>query len=155
MIDRRINYSKDKTDVIRRLQAADDTSGPFSLIANTLVFAAAIGLRRHRRVRLSEPLAEPIRQSVFDRQGYDTMMNLIALHADARPAVLADADEAIEARAQAFEEFANGGLELLQEEIRGAHDVLETIVLLISAERTPSLGDGGDGAPFDLSKLIG
>jgi dnd system-associated protein 4 len=151
MIERRISYSKDKGDIIRRLQRGDDSTGPFALIADVLVFAAAFGLKRSRRVRLSEPLAEPIRQSVFERQGYDTMMNLVALHADPRPDILADSDEAVVARAQTFEEYANGGLELLQDELRGARDVLETIILLVSAERNPR-GDTND--VFDLSKLI-
>lgn len=150
MIERRITYAKDKADIIRRLQVGEDSTGPFNLIADVLVFAAALGLKRNRRVRLSEPLAEPIRQSVFERQGYDTMMNLIALHADQRPDVLADSDEAVNARAQTFEEFANGGLEILQEELRGVRDVLETVILLVSAERTRVTTDTG---AFDLSRL--
>ncbi len=151
MIERRITYSKDKSEIIRRLLVGEESTGPFSLIADVLVFAAAIGHRRNRRLQLSEPLAEPIRQSVFERQGYDTMMNLVALHADPRPDVLADSDDAANARAQTFEEFANGGLELLHEELRGARDVLETIVLLVSAERKQR---SEDTTAFDLSKLL-
>jgi dnd system-associated protein 4 len=151
VLERRIAYSKDKSEVIRRLQSAEDSTGPFALIADVLVFAAALGIRRNRRSSLAEPLAEPIRQSVFDRQGYDTMMNLIALHADPRAAVLADSDDAVIARARAFEEYANGGLEVLQEEIRGARDVLEMVVLMINAER--SVPDEGSGV-FELAKLI-
>jgi dnd system-associated protein 4 len=150
MIERRITYAKDKADVIRRLQSGEDSTGPFSLIADVLVFAAALGLQRNRRVKLTEPLAEPIRQSVFERQGYDTMMNLLALRADPRPEVLADTDAAINLRAEAFEQFANGGLEILAEEIRGARDVLETIVLLVSAERQTA---GTEMDPFDLARL--
>lgn len=151
MLERRIAYSKDKAEVIRRLQSGEDSSGPFALIADVLVFAAAVGIKRDRRSPLAEPLAEPIRQGVFDRQGYDTMMHLIALYADPRATVLADSDEAVNARAQAFEEYANGGLEVLQEEIRGVQHVLETIVLMINAER--SRADEGSGV-FELAKLI-
>jgi dnd system-associated protein 4 len=151
MIERRITYAKDKAEVIQRLQSSEESTGPFNLIADVLVFAAALGLKRNRRTRLAEPLAEPIRQSVFERQGYDTMMNLLALHADPRPDVLADTDYAVDSRAKAFEEFANGGLEILAEEIRGAGDVLETVVLMVSAERQmPS----GSMESFDLRKLI-
>jgi dnd system-associated protein 4 len=152
VLERRIAYSKDKADVIQRLQSGGDSTGPFGLIADVLVFAAAVGIRRNRRCALTEPLAEPIRQSVFDRQGYDTMMNLIALHADPKASVLADSDDAVNARAQAFEEFANGGLEVLQDEIRGARDVLETVVLMINAERNPMNEDSG---VFELAKLVG
>ena len=151
MLERRIAYGNDKADIIKRLWSADESTGPFARIADVLVFAAALGLKRNRRSRLAESLAEPIRQSVFDRQGYDTMMNLIALHADSRPEVLADADEAIHARAVAFEEFANGGLEILQEELRGVPDVLETVILLVTAERKQRDQDVG---VFELSKLV-
>jgi dnd system-associated protein 4 len=150
MLERRISYAKDKADIIKRLKAGDDSTGPFGLIADVLVFAAAFGVKRKRRISLSDT-EEPIRQSVFDRQGYDTMMNLIALHADPRPDSLADSDEAIEARARAFEEFANGGLAILQEELRGAVDVLETLVLLINGEREKR---NTDTDVFELSKLI-
>lgn len=151
MLERRIAYSKDKTEVIRRLQSGEDSTGPFALIADVLVFAASVGIKSKRRRPLAEPLAEPIRQSVFDRQDYDTMMNLIALHADKRAVVLADSDDAVDARAKAFEEYANGGLEVLQEEIRGARDVLETVVLMINAERRRPDEDSG---VFELAKLI-
>ena len=129
---------------------AEDSTGPFALIADVLVFAAAVGLRRNKRIPLGES-EEPIRQSVFERQGYDTMMNLLALHAEPRPDVLADSDKAVNERAQAFEEFANGGLELLQEELRGAVDVLETLVLLVNGERQKRTSESD---VFELSKLI-
>jgi dnd system-associated protein 4 len=38
-------------------------------------------------------------------------------------------------RNQIFEEYANGGLELLQNELRGAVDYTERIVLMLSYER--------------------
>jgi len=151
MLDRRISYAKDKAEIIRRLQSGEDSTGPFALIAEVLVFAAALGLRRDTRVALVEPLAEPIRQSVFDRQGYDTMMHLLALHADARPVSIADSDESVDARARAFEEFANGGLTILQRELQGAIQILDSVALIIGAERE-SMGPTTEG--FELSKLI-
>jgi len=57
----------------------------------------------------------------------------------------------VNARAQTFEEYANGGLEVLQEEIRGARDVLETVVLMINAERNRPEESSG---VFELAKLI-
>lgn len=150
MIERRIGYAKDKTEIIKRLLAGEDSSGPFSLIADVLVFAAALGLKRNRRAPLDENLAEPIRQSVFDRQGYDTMIYLLALHAGKQPDMLADSDAAVNLRAQCFEEFANGGLQILQDELRGARNVLETVILLVSAER--AVADASTGV-FDLASL--
>ena len=109
MIERRIRYPQDKTAVIKLLVGDDNNKGPFNRIADVLVFAAALGQSRNKRVKLGNVQAEPIRQEVFDRQGYDTMMNLLALHADGRLDVLADSDEMVELRAGVFEEYANGG----------------------------------------------
>jgi len=151
MAERRISYAKDKTDIIKRLVNAEDGSGPFRLIADVLVFAAALGLKRDRSVPLGDAKEEPIRQEVFDRQGYDTMMNLLALSITGKPEVLADSDEMIETRASIFEQYANGGLAILQDELRGATNPLETMVLLINAERS-GRPQGLEG--FDLSDLV-
>jgi dnd system-associated protein 4 len=153
MAERRIGYAKDKAEIIKRLLNAEDGTGPFKLIADVLVFAAAFGLRRNKRVPLGESQAEPIRQEVFDRQGYDTMMNLLALHGakSTGPEILADSDAMIEERATIFEQYANGGLEILQDELRGALNPLETTILLINAERA-SPREGLEG--FDLAKLV-
>ena len=152
MIDRRIGYSKDKLDIIKRLVSADDNFGPFRRIADALVFAAALGQKRNKHLPLRGSRAEPIRQEVFDQHGYDTVINLLALHAEGKPEVLADSDELIERRASIFEEYANGGLEILREELRGAVDTLETIVLMINSERGGSESGGFEG--FDLTKVV-
>ena len=152
MIERRIGYPKDKTDVIRRLVSAEDNTGPFRRIADVLVFAAALGRKRGKRLPLGDSQAEPIRQEVFDRQGYDTMMNLLALHVSGKPEVLAETDEMVEERARVFEEYANGGLEIIQEELKGAVNTLETILLLIDGERSVPVGGGLEG--FDLTKVV-
>ena len=151
MHERRIGYAKDKGDVLKRLVASEDTTGPFKLIADVLVFAAAFGLVRNKRTPLGDVLAEPIRQEVFDRQGYDTFINLLAVHAENKPAVLSDEDEMIERRAQIFEEYANGGLEQIQQELKGAVDCLESILLMISSQRKSEPKDVG---AFDLARLV-
>ncbi len=152
MHERRIGYSKDKSEIVQRLVSTEDNTGPFKRIADVLAFAAALGNKRDKRVPLSGSQAEPIRQEIFDRQGYDTMMNLLALHAEGKPEVLADSNEMIERRASIFEEYANGGLEILREELRGAVDTLETIVLLINSERVQV--DDGEFEGFDLTRVV-
>jgi dnd system-associated protein 4 len=57
----------------------------------------------------------------------------------------------LSARASAFEEYYNGGLEILREELRGAVNTLETVILLINSERKTSTAEVGS---FDLSKLV-
>jgi dnd system-associated protein 4 len=150
MLERRIRYAKDKVDVIKRLVSGDDTTGPFKLIADVLVFAAAFGLSRGKKAELGDMVGEPIRQEIFDRQGYDTFMNLLAVYAEKDPTVLSDADEMVERRARIFEEYANGGLEQIQEELKGAVDCLESVLLMISAQRKAVKDVGA----FDLAKLV-
>lgn len=152
MLERRIGYSTDKTEIIKRLVFAEDSTGPFKRIADALVFAAALGHKRNRRIPLENSTSDPIRQEVFDRQGYDTMMNLLALRVNGSPEVLADSDEMVEQRARIFEEYANGGMEIMQEELRGAINTLETVILLINAERTAT--DDGEFQGFDLKSVV-
>ena len=152
MAERRIGYAKDKSEIIGRLVGTDDHAGPFRLIADVLVFAAALGIRRNRRRAIASSSADPIRQEIFDRHGYDTMMNLLALHVESNTDILADSSEMLEKRAKIFEEYANGGLEILQEELVGSINPLETIVLLIGSERNESKKSELDG--FDLTKVI-
>lgn len=150
MLERRIRYAKDKSELIKKMVAAEDTTGPFKLNADVLVFAASLGLMRGRKQSLMDSVAEPIRQEVFDRQGYDTVMNLIAVYSENDPSVLANTDDMVERRAVAFEEYANGGLEILQEELRGAVDVFEAILLIVNSQRKQTNNEIGT---FDLTKL--
>lgn len=150
MTERRIGYSTDKAELLRRLTSSEDGAAPFRLLVDALAFAAALGFRKDRRVPLAESQGEPIRQEVFDRQGYDTLMNLLAMHAADSADALADMREKIEERATVFEQYANGGLEILQEELRGAVDPLEHLILLINSERQPI---ASDLQGFDLTKL--
>src|SRR5262245_21809888 len=122
MIDRRVRFAKDKVEIIKELVASEQTTGPFRLQADVLAFAAALGATRRFPIELGEATTEPIRQEVFDRQGYDTLINLLAVHHADDPLVLADSDEMEDRRITIFEEYANGGLQILQEELKGSVD---------------------------------
>jgi dnd system-associated protein 4 len=76
MVERRIRFARDKQDLVKRFLSTEDGTGPFRLQADVLAFAASLGAARGRREALPEAVAEPIRQEVFDRQGYDTLINL-------------------------------------------------------------------------------
>jgi dnd system-associated protein 4 len=151
MADHRIRFAKDKAELIKQLTVAGEHNGPFRLIVDVLVFAATLGLYHNRREALNDASGEPIRQEVFDRQGYDTVMNLIAVHAEKSPNILANTEEMTAKRAIIFEEFANGGLEILREELRGAVDYLETTLLLIASQQQKCSEPLGG---FDLGRLI-
>lgn len=150
MVERRIRFAKEKQDLIRKFLSSEDGTGPFKLQADVIAFAAALGAARGRREPLPEALAEPIRQDVFDRQGYDTLINLLAVQSEQSAAILEDSDEMIAKRSLVFEEFANGGLSILAEETKGQVDFSQAVLLMVSDTRKR---DNVDTPTFDLSKL--
>ncbi|MGB7439572.1 MAG: DNA phosphorothioation-associated protein 4, partial [Coleofasciculaceae cyanobacterium] len=56
-----------------------------------------------------------------------------------------------EKRQQIFEEYANGGLEILRDELRGAVDYTERLLLILSSERFKQESPEDD---FDLSLFL-
>lgn len=150
MIDRRIRLPKDKDDFIESLLSSEEGRGPFQFKVDVLAFAAIIAATENHKVPFSEATKEPIRQEVFDRQGYDTVMNLLAVYDAGTPAVLSDEDDSIEQRASIFEAYANGGLELLREKFRGAPDYLNEVLLLINEKKKKE----GPEIAADLTELL-
>ena len=55
-------------------------------------------------------------------------------------------------RIHIFEEYANGGLEILREELRGAVDYTERLLLMLSLQRGQQEQSPGE---FDLSRFLG
>jgi len=149
MADRRIGIARDKTDFVKDLMAGEDGKGPFRLQVDALAFAAVLGANRNRKVPLNETSKDPIRQEVFQR--YDILFNLLAIYDTNDPKILADTDEMDDKRATIFEEYANGGLEILQEELKGSVDYLDEILLMIADQRKKLEGEEEE---FDLSKIL-
>ena len=152
MADRRIRVASDQVESVKRLLRTDESNGPFRTQADVLAFAASLGASRKRRRPFSQSTREPIRQEVFERQNYVPLMNLIAVFAQRDAQVLADTDEMEEARALAFEEYASGGLEILEQELEGAVDYLSSILLIIASERRRE--EEADAEDLGLSKLL-
>lgn len=152
MLDRRINIPKNKADFVRKLTSQDDGVGPFRLQADVLAFAAAFGARHGSRQPLKEATKDPIRAEVFNRQGYDTLVNLLAIYNTHDPDVLADTDKECERRALIFEEYANGGLHILEDRLKGATDLTESLMLIIKSERVRA--GAQDEEDFDLTNIL-
>lgn len=152
MSDRRIKPPKDKEALILKLAKGDEPSseGIFQTRAHLLTFAAAYGFSKNRRLPFTESL-DGIRSEVFDRNGYDTVINLLALATTTDPRCLAATDEAEEERIAIFEEFANGGLEELRTELQGVDDPLEHLLLVIQQQEEDEKEPVAD---FDLSRFL-
>lgn len=101
---------------------------------------------------ISKREPSPIPQEQFIVRGYNTVINLIAIAEiqDIKVLSLQEGNNN-EKRNYIFEEYANGGLEILQSEIRGAVDYSERILLILSSER---FQDNSEEEDFDLSKFL-
>ncbi|MEH2414241.1 DNA phosphorothioation-associated protein 4 [Nostoc sp.] len=151
----RIRVAKDKAELVKDLTSSDGGTGPFNTFADVIVFAAALGAKHKKRVALgdiSKREPSPIPQEQFIVRGYNTVINLIAI-AETQDIKVLSLEEGNnnEKRNYIFEEYANGGLEILQSEIRGAVDYSERILLILSHER---FQDNSEEEDFDLSKFL-
>ena len=152
MADRRIRISSSQANLVKRLLRSEDSTGPFRLQVDVLAFAASVGAGKQRRREFSDQTKEPIRYEVFERQNYVPLMNLLAVCAENDPRVLADTDQMEDTRATIFEEFASGGLEIIEQELQGAVDDQAALLMMIASQRSgdvpPAAGD------FDLRKFL-
>lgn len=153
MADKRIKIAKDKAKLVKDLKASDETTGPFQTYVDVMVFAAAFGVKRKKRVPLVEIARDldPIRRDYFDNNRCELVINLLAISETQDQNILADDEKSDEQRIKIFEEYANGGLEILQDAMRGAVDYSERLILILSAERTQPAQQEED---FDLSKFL-
>lgn len=148
----RIRVAKDKAELVKALTSADGGTGPFQTFADVVMFAAALGAKHKKRVPLgeiSQREPSPIRLEYF---GNDWVIKLLGVTETQDIKILSTNEEEYEAqRNQIFEEYANGGLEILQSELRGAVDYSERILLLLSYERR---NNEQQDEEFDLSKFL-
>lgn len=153
MTENRIKVAKDKARLVKELKASNDTTGPFQTYVEVMLFAAAFGAKRKKRVPLVEIARdlEPIRRDYFDKNKCELVINLLSIFETQEGNVLADDEKIDEKRIKIFEEYANGGLEILQDELRGAVDYSERIILILSGER---IKEKEQEENFDLSKFL-
>ena len=150
----RIRVAKDKADLVKALVDSDSTTGPFQTYADVMVFAAALGAKRKKRSPLGTITKEPspIALEVFVSRGYDLVFKLLAIAETKEAKILSVFDETSEEqRAHIFEEYANGGLEILRDEFRGAVDYSERLLLILNSERVKQAQPEEE---FDLSRFL-
>ena len=151
----RIKIAKDKAELVRKLLDERDTTGMFSTYADIVAFAASMGVKHQKRsslVEISQSEPAPISLEVFISRGYERLIKLIAVTATEDIQVLSNEDDAAEAtRVLIFEEYANGGLEKLQQELRGAVDYTDRLVLILNSER---FSREVNNEEFDLSRFL-
>ncbi|MEH2320994.1 DNA phosphorothioation-associated protein 4 [Nostoc sp.] len=155
MAANRIRVAKDKAELVKSLVASKDTTGPFQTYVEVMVFAAALGVKYKKRVPLGETTKRepsPIPQENFASLGYDLIIKLLGINETKDINILSSREEQDEdKRTQIFEEYANGGLEILQNELRGSVDYSERLLLVLISERGTKEQLEEE---FDLSKFL-
>lgn len=151
----RIKVAKDKAELVRNLLDAKGTTAPFQTYADVIAFAASLGAKHQHRVPIKEVSNNepaPISLEVFISRGYDSLIKLLAITETQDIKIIAPHDlKAEEQRMAIFEEYANGGLEKLKEELRGAVDYTERLLLIFNAER---FKEEPTDEEFDLSRFL-
>lgn len=149
----RIRVAKDKADLVKALTTVEGSTGPFPTYSDVMVFAATLGAKRQKRVPLAEISRNepaPISFEVFVSRGYDLVFKLLAIAQLKDPKILSPiAVNAESQRTEIFEEYANGGLEILRDELRGVVDYSEQLLLILKAERLQS-----EPEEFNLSRFL-
>lgn len=152
MAERRIMVAADKADILERLM----TSGisPFRFQVEALAFAACLAAARGQWLPFTESTKEPIRLQVFENQGFGSLFRMLAVHKEQDPSLLSDDEAKSELRAKIFEAYANAGLQILKEELRGAPNLSDGILLLLQKERDLPEQTADDEGDFDLRMIL-
>lgn len=123
----RVRRPKDKDALLNRLV---EERVPFETFRDVLIFAAALGVSRDRREPFQQS-SEPIPWSVFSNSGSEALINMISSVSSEDFNVL-EPDRFSE-RLTIFEEYANGGLAIIEEALTGSDrpplDLLKELVL--------------------------
>ncbi|MBO1346310.1 MAG: DNA phosphorothioation-associated protein 4 [Hormoscilla sp. GUM202] len=155
MTTNKIKIAKDKANLVKALLDESETTGPFQTYADVMAFAAALGAKRKKRSPLGAAAKKepgPIGLEIFASRGYDVMMKILAIVETQDPKILSSGDPKYESqRIQIFEEYANGGLEVLREQLRGVVDYTEQLLLIMQAERDKPQQSEQE---FDLTRFL-
>ncbi|MTJ08167.1 MULTISPECIES: DNA phosphorothioation-associated protein 4 [unclassified Anabaena] len=156
MAANRIKIAQDKAELVKSLLASKETPGPFQTYVEVMIFAAALGVKYKKSVPLGDTTKRdpsPIPQDNFASLGYDKIIKLLGIVETSDIQILASReDEYEDKRTQIFEEYANGGLEILQSELRGVVDyAAQLLVILITARDYP---ENNIEEEFNLSRFL-
>lgn len=125
------------------------TEGKFPTFRDVLLFAAAVGFRQERRLPFTAASGEPIRYEVLTAPGFsDTLINMIAADVIDDPEIM-DGTR-IEERIKIFEEYANGGLEYIQEQVNVRRQPAALVVVDLVTEALSGSGGAKQVSVDDL-----
>lgn len=144
MVLLRIQVEQKRAKFLKLLRHREGVSSVFPNYASAIAFAAVVGFKHQRRLpveQVSRGDPDPIPQDQFGEKL--RLFELLAVLETQDANVLAEQEEAMNQRALIFQEYANGGLEILQERLQGSENKLNQLILLIQLERQDTILDGG------------
>lgn len=138
---KRIQRSSNKESLLNELK----DKGLFKDFYGALIFAALLGFQESRREKLVSPdSGKAIDQSVFGNCGaWPGIMYLLSLVETENSDILSNSPKDDEKRVAIFQEYANGGLEIMQEYFSKTSITLDSFLGLM--ER---YNKNGESMPF-------
>lgn len=122
----------------------------FTTLKDVLLFAAGVGVTQNRRVAF-EKSGEPIRYDTLTSDAWaEPFISMIAACAAIDDPEILD-DTRLEQRVLVFEEYANGGLEYIQEQVNVRKQPYEVVIHTITVE---SLSDTQTAKPASIEDLL-
>lgn len=135
-----------------RLMLELQADAGFPTFRDILLFAAATGFRFSRRAPFTVTAGDPIRYETLTGPAYsETLINMIAANAVKDDPEIMDGTR-IEERVEIFEEYANGGLEYIQEQVNVRH---QPAALVVGDLVTEALSDSGGATAASVEELLG
>lgn len=127
----RVQISEDKADFIKSLKDSDSSNSPFQTYADILQFAAMIGFYNDRRITLGrfsrkDPDAVP-----QDQLRDKFIIDLVAITESQDLSYLQQDNNADWLRTEIFQEYVNGGLEILMHRLTGSVDYTDILLLIL------------------------
>lgn len=121
----------------------------FATYRDVLLFAAAVGSYIQRPVPFTNS-GEPIRYETLKEPMFsETLINMIAANEVDDPEIM-DITRANE-RVRIFEEYANGGLEYIQEQVNVRHEPANLVVISLVTE---ALARSGSAEAVSVEELL-
>lgn len=127
----RVRRPKQYDELLRLLK---EQTNIFPTLKDAIVFAACLGLSRDKRVSF-EKTSEPINMQTFGEEFDQMAIDVIGISAsDDDPMIMAT--ERSDERVRIFEEYACGGLEIINHEVfQGGADLEDGLIRLVLEEQ--------------------
>ena len=137
---KRIQRAIDKEEIIKSLMS--DQVGIFKEIWKLLLFAAQVGFKNNHRISLvSTDPGKGIDQNTFGNcPAWPGVLYLMSLAETQKSSCLSGSTDAEDERVLIFQEYANGGLELLEDFFSGRAMDLDGLLAFIETQRDESIG---------------